>query len=250
MTVPEKLVRDYEYVKSIYGEQILGIFLYGSQNYGIATEESDVDVKAIYVPTLREVAANKPLVSEELKIGDEHIEVKDVRLMSQMWKKGSINFLEILFTDYSVVNPIYREDWEKVLKIRNLITERTKDKTLAAACYEGYNKINSKKVTKKDVANSHRLLEFCWNYSQFNSFGGALPVPAEAVNHLIALKKHGKEEADKAQIKYLKELYSELMPEIDFSAGKKKVNEVLDIQLDKWVSDILIYSFTEKRRGE
>lgn len=164
MTVPEKLVRDYEYAKGIYGEQILGVFLYGSQNYGIATEESDVDVKAIYIPTLREVAANNPLISEELKISDEHIEVKDIRLMSQMWKKGSINFLEILFTDYFVINPLYCEDWEKVLRIRNLITEKTKDKTLAA--------------------------------------------------------------------------------------GKRKVNEVLDIQLDRWVSDVLIYSFTGKRREE
>lgn len=34
-------------------KQILGIFVYGSQNYGTATENSDVDTKAVIIPTMR-----------------------------------------------------------------------------------------------------------------------------------------------------------------------------------------------------
>ena len=37
-------------------EQILGIFVYGSQNYGTATENSDVDTKAVIIPTMRQLA--------------------------------------------------------------------------------------------------------------------------------------------------------------------------------------------------
>lgn len=43
-----------------YGEEhILNITLYGSQNYNINTELSDVDVKAIYIPSLREAVLNQ-----------------------------------------------------------------------------------------------------------------------------------------------------------------------------------------------
>ena len=46
-------------VLELYPEhQILGIFVYGSQNYNIATENSDVDTKAIIVPTLYNLAIN------------------------------------------------------------------------------------------------------------------------------------------------------------------------------------------------
>jgi predicted nucleotidyltransferase len=33
-------------------DQIIGVFLYGSQNYGLATEDSDVDTKVVIIPTL------------------------------------------------------------------------------------------------------------------------------------------------------------------------------------------------------
>ena len=41
----------YMYLLANYPERsILGVFLYGSQNYNLATENSDVDTKAIYIP--------------------------------------------------------------------------------------------------------------------------------------------------------------------------------------------------------
>jgi predicted nucleotidyltransferase len=93
-------------------EQILGIFLYGSQNYGIATEKSDIDTKAIIVPTLIELCLEQP-ISKELHLENgEHCEVKDIRLMVDMFKKQNINFLEILFTNYKWINPKYAKYWK------------------------------------------------------------------------------------------------------------------------------------------
>ena len=40
-------------------ESILGVFLYGSQNYDLAHENSDVDTKAIYIPTIEECIFEK-----------------------------------------------------------------------------------------------------------------------------------------------------------------------------------------------
>ena len=44
-------------------DRILGIFLQGSQNYGMATEKSDVDTKCIILPSFEDIVFNKPPIS-------------------------------------------------------------------------------------------------------------------------------------------------------------------------------------------
>lgn len=119
MSIQERVNDHYKYAVSKYGEHILGVFLYGSQNYNIDTEDSDIDTKAIYIPTLDEIAAGAAPISKELTVGDtgEHIEVKDIRLMCQMWKKQNMNFLEILYTKYFVLNPKYEDIFNQTFKL-------------------------------------------------------------------------------------------------------------------------------------
>ena len=109
--IQERVNDQYKYAVSKYGDHILDVFLYGSQNYNIHTEDSDIDTKAIYIPTLDEIAAGVAPISKELPYGNrgEHIEVKDIRLMCQMWKKQNMNFLEILYTKFFVLNPKYAD---------------------------------------------------------------------------------------------------------------------------------------------
>lgn len=92
-----------------YGEdKILNITLYGSQNYNIDTPYSDVDVKAIFVPSLKEaISTNKRLSLTLHNEKNEHCEIKDIREMFEMYKKQNINFLETLFTPYRWENPNY-----------------------------------------------------------------------------------------------------------------------------------------------
>ena len=62
-----KIMNHKEAVLKKYPEyQILGIFLYGSQNYNIATEKSDVDTKAIIIPTVEQLAF-KPVRTETIE---------------------------------------------------------------------------------------------------------------------------------------------------------------------------------------
>lgn len=111
-----------------YGEnRILNITLYGSQNYNIDTPHSDVDVKAIFIPTLKEaVLTNKRLSSTLYNEKKEHCEIKDIREMFEMYKKQNINFLETLFTSYRWENPNYskihtilRDNAEKISHYNN-----------------------------------------------------------------------------------------------------------------------------------
>lgn len=88
--------------------EVVGVFLQGSQNYGLAYEDSDVDSKAILLPRFNDFVLNKQPVSTTLILdNDEHIDLKDVRLMFDCFKKQNINFVEILFTKYKVLNPKY-----------------------------------------------------------------------------------------------------------------------------------------------
>ena len=91
-----------EILNKEYGEKhIFNITLYGSQNYNLATPNSDVDVKAIYVPSVREAMLRRNRTSVELHNSkDEHCEVKDIREMCDMYLKQNLNFLETIYTPY------------------------------------------------------------------------------------------------------------------------------------------------------
>jgi len=119
--IEERLKHDFDKVAS-KGHEIVGIFLQGSQNYGLDYEESDIDTKAIIVPTLEDVVLNKKPVSTTLILEtDEHIDLKDIRLMFDCFKKQNINFVEILFTKHRYINPKYEELFQPMLDSRETI---------------------------------------------------------------------------------------------------------------------------------
>lgn len=94
-----------------YGaEAVLGVFLYGSWNYNTNTPDSDVDTKCILIPNLYSLAI-KPYEVKHLHIDDEVCECMSIMHMVANWKKQNINFVEIMFTDYCIVNPLYEEVW-------------------------------------------------------------------------------------------------------------------------------------------
>ena len=103
----KRLQHDFDYLKA-KGYEVVGVFLQGSQNYGLETNESDIDTKAIVLPTFDDFINNKPAVSETLILeSNEHIDVKDIRVMFEVLRKSNINFLEILFTKYRLLNKKY-----------------------------------------------------------------------------------------------------------------------------------------------
>ena len=87
------------------------IALQGSQNYKLETENSDIDTKVITLPSLSQIIKNeKPTSFTHVRDNNEHIDMTDVRLMFDCFKKQNINFIEILFPDYYIImNENYRE---------------------------------------------------------------------------------------------------------------------------------------------
>lgn len=103
--------------------RILGIFYQGSGNYGLDYENSDVDTKLIVLPEVNDLIFNRaPVSTTHVRENDEHIDFKDIRLYMQTFRKQNLNFMEILFTPYKIINPHYEKYWQRLVDNREAIT--------------------------------------------------------------------------------------------------------------------------------
>lgn len=57
-----RLQEDYEFLSNL-GYNVLGVFLYSSQNYEMDTENSDIDTKAIIIPNFEDLISRKVCLS-------------------------------------------------------------------------------------------------------------------------------------------------------------------------------------------
>lgn len=127
MDLKEKVMkRVREHYKKMYdefGDRLVGVFLIGSQNYELDTEDSDVDTIAIVMPSISEITFLSPPYSTTIVLeNEEHIVIKDLRLVRYELHKGSPNMLEILFTDYYILNPNWWE-FSKLIAYRERIAK-------------------------------------------------------------------------------------------------------------------------------
>lgn len=119
--IMHRLSEHLDAVKEKHPEWV-GIFLQGSQNYKLDYEGSDVDSKLIILPSFEDFVLNrKPQSYTHIMENDEHVDVKDIRLMFDCFRKQNINFVEILFTKYRILNPKYESLFYPVLNARELI---------------------------------------------------------------------------------------------------------------------------------
>ena len=71
---------------------------------------SDIDTKAVILPSFEDIVLNKEPKSTTIVLeNNEHIDVKDIRVMFETYKKQNINYIETLFTEFKIVNPKYKE---------------------------------------------------------------------------------------------------------------------------------------------
>ena len=115
--IAERLWEHFQEARTIFPQdKILGIFVQGSQNYGLDWSGSDIDTKCIVLPTLEDICLNKKATSyTHVRANNEHIDFKDLRVITGDFKKQNINFLEILFTKYYIINEDYYELFKPLL---------------------------------------------------------------------------------------------------------------------------------------
>ena len=158
--IQRQIERHYNEALKLYNKnQIVGIFLQGSQNYGMDYYNSDVDTKLIIVPTLEDIALNKkPISTTHVLPNNEHIDIKDIRVMFQTFKKQNLNFVEILFTKYCIINPLYLQLWSNFVTNNNLIVNANPVatlKTMKGIALEKYHALEHPYPSKIDIINQY-----------------------------------------------------------------------------------------------
>lgn len=184
--------------------RIVALCLQGSQNYGLDYEGSDVDTKLIVVPTFEDVVFNrKPVSTTYIRANEEHIDLKDLRLYFQTFVKQNLNFLEILFTNYAVVNSRYEDQWDILLDNRELIAHMNPYKavkSMKGIAMEKYHAMEHEYPSKIDIISKfgydgkqvHHLLrveDYLRRYIAGESYADCLRPLPQIVDKLMAYKK-------------------------------------------------------------
>lgn len=129
----------------------------GSMNYNLWDEQSDVDTKMLMIPTAYDLFLDKKHINKvEIMDNGEHCTVKDFRDYFKILYKANINFLEILCTEYYVVNPQYKIYWEYLRKHCNDIANLNPHKLIFSSLGMAMEK--AKKICHDSPAN-HELIE-------------------------------------------------------------------------------------------
>ena len=119
------------------GYTVAYISIYGSQNYNldINTEEyqSDIDMKAIIVPTLDELVRNSKPVSVTVDTEWGQCDVKDIRLYFQTLLKANPAYIETLYTDYFIIDSRFESEMTQVLSLKDELLEVLSAQFLRAA---------------------------------------------------------------------------------------------------------------------
>ena len=154
--IMEQLNRHYQEALTLFPkDRIVGVFLQGSQNYGLDYEGSDIDTKCFLVPTLEDIIFNKkPISTTHIRANEEHIDFKDIRLFLTTVRKQNLNFMEILFTKYKIVNPTYEPMWNRLIENNEQIARYNPVgavKTMKGIALEKYHAMEHRYPSKVDI---------------------------------------------------------------------------------------------------
>ena len=227
--------------------RIVGIFLQGSQNYGLQIPTSDVDTKLIVTPTFDEVVLNKkPISTTHVRANDEHIDLKDIRLMLATFRKQNLNFIEILFTPYFIVNPTFADEWGRLQAQKEKIAHYSPYnavKTMKGIAMEKYHAMEHEYPSKLEVLAKYgydpkqlhhllRVKEYLQRYINGESYEDCLR--SRHPEYLIAVKQ-GYFNLDEARVAADSAIASVTATADAFC---EKVGKTFDTKVDTLLDDV------------
>jgi len=258
--IQARLESDFKLLQDT-GYEVVGVFLQGSQNYGLDTEQSDIDTKAIVLPRFAQFVENAQAVSTKLILeSNEQIDIKDIRVMFDVLKKSNINFLEILFTKHRLINEKYADLLAPIFAnaerlsvwnrraLYNSISGMTQQKLVALKHpYPSIiDKINKFGYDPKQLHHIFRQHEFITRLAAGESFRSALS--ARDVKHLLSVKVgcYNLQDAETLGREYAQkvtELKNKLLTENRYSTDEDAIkiySEVKTEILKKWFKEELL----------
>lgn len=237
-----------------YNKDWFVICLQGSQNYGMADEESDIDSKLLLIPSLEDIVLNKKPISHTLEMPDnqEHTDCKDVRDYFKIFRKSNINFVEILFTDYWVVNHKYFDLW---LELRSRAEELARinpyaavscmkgmaSEKLHALCHEYPSRmpwIEKYGYDPKQLSHLVRIELFLYEYIKGTNYTDCIYLKnKELRDWLLQIKRNGNGMSKEEAQKFAEQSFANISKKVDNfrQFNPNKMNE----ELDEFLNDVL-----------
>ena len=116
----DKLKADY--LKSELYKCKVYLCIYGSQNYGldIYTDDykSDIDFKAVIIPTLDDLIYNCKPISTTIEYNDGQIDLKDIRSWTETLMKANPAYIETIYTSLYIIEEGYEEYIIPILRLK------------------------------------------------------------------------------------------------------------------------------------
>ena len=167
--------------------------LYGSQNYKLDNEDSDIDCECFMFPSITDIIFAKPIKSTTIDTHYGTCVIKDIRAMFNELRKSSPNIIESLATSYAIIN----RDYEIIIReICNNIDKYAKlsEYKLLKGLQGLYSRYAKDCVTNQSCKYYANLLRICeminkilddkeWEYSK-------LLVPVDLVDYLKWVKNN------------------------------------------------------------
>lgn len=248
------------------GLTVVGIFLYGSQNYNLDYEGSDIDLKAIIIPSINDIVFNNKPISTTIDIPDGLCVIKDIRLMVQSWRKQNVNFMELLFTEYSYVNPLFYEFFRPLLAARETIVRYNEKRAvdcLRGFVYEKYYRLfkdtpsQHDEITKygyaaKQLVHMERLASLLEHYMKREPYMECLMVSPEERQKWIDLKTYSPNPLSVDEVKERSQKVIEIVEDNILNAEKyygfipSPQNEEVDKILNTFIEKCLKFSFKKE----
>lgn len=95
----------------------------GSYNYNMDTPQSDIDSKLLVIPSLEQLVSGKSLnYLHCMSDNGEHVEIKDIRHYFTTMLKQNINFVETLYAQVWIVNPVYMRLFHYLFEMRDVVS--------------------------------------------------------------------------------------------------------------------------------
>lgn len=258
--IVKQVYRHWNEALKLYPEyRIVGVFLQGSQNYDLDYENSDVDTKCIILPSWEDIVLNKkPVSTTHVLDNNEHLDIKDIRLMFNCFRKQNVNFLEILFTKYKIINPDYLFYWNLLINYNEEIAHYNTVvaiRTMAGMCKEKYHALEHPYPSKADVLDKYgydpkqlhhlvRMTEYIQRYQDGESYENCLKSNMSDKLQKIKAGYYDLQEARNLATLYLcqsNNLYQKYK-----NTHEEIKNEEVDELLNKILSAILKFSIQKE----
>lgn len=158
----KKLKQRFNYLSS-QGYEVVYLVLQGSQNYNLdlytSNYMSDIDCYAVVLPSFDDfVNLNHQISTTIVLDNNEHINIKDIRSMFELYSKQNVQYLETLFTDYKIINKKYKKYANKIFEMKYDIANISNElliKSIFGMCNEKYKELHHLRPSIKDKINKY-----------------------------------------------------------------------------------------------